>query len=110
GGAALVQLASVLDDGLGYTGDEKTGVSIVRRALDEPLRWIAHNAGLDGQVVVEKVRASEWGHGLNAATGEFVDLVAAGVIDPVKVTRNAVINAASIVGMLLTTESLVVEK
>ncbi|HEY8532488.1 MAG TPA: chaperonin GroEL [Micromonospora sp.] len=110
GGAALVQIASVLDDGLGRTGDERTGVAIVRQALDEPLRWIAQNAGLDGQVVVEQVRSSAWGHGLNAATGEFVDLVAAGIIDPVKVTRNAVANAASIAGMLLTTESLVVEK
>src|SRR5690606_15681264 len=109
GGAALVQLG-VLDDGLGRTGDERTGVAVVRSALAEPLYWIATNAGLDGHVVVEKVRELDWGHGLNAATGEYGDLAAAGIIDPVKVTRNAVSNAASIAGLLLTTESLVVEK
>ncbi|MEV1288475.1 chaperonin GroEL [Micromonospora sp. NPDC049679] len=110
GGAALVQIASVLDGDLGLTGDEKVGVSIVRKALDEPLRWIAQNAGHDGYVVVQKVRDSKWGSGLNAASGEYVDLVGAGIIDPVKVTRNAVINAASIAALLLTTESLIVEK
>jgi len=109
GGAALVQLG-VLDDGLGRAGDERTGVAVVRSALAEPLYWIATNAGLDGHVVVEKVRELDWGHGLNAATGEYGDLAAAGIIDPVKVTRNAVSNAASIAGLLLTTESLVVEK
>ena len=110
GGAALVQIASVLNDDLGMTGDEKVGVSIVRKALIEPLRWIAQNAGYDGYVVVQKVAGNEWGHGLDAASGEFTDLAKAGIIDPVKVTRNAVINAASIAGLLLTTESLVVEK
>ncbi len=110
GGAALAQITSVLDGNLGLTGEEAIGVSIVRKALDEPLRWIAQNAGRDGYVVVGKVRESDWGHGLNAATGEWVDLVAAGIIDPVKVTRNAVTNAVSIAGLLLTTESLVVEK
>ncbi|SDY75562.1 chaperonin GroEL [Micromonospora pattaloongensis] len=110
GGAALVQIASVLDGDLGFTGDEQVGVSIVRTALDEPLRWIAQNAGEDGYVVVQKVRDSDWGHGLNAATGEYVDLVASGILDPVKVTRNAVSNAASIAGLLLTTETLIVEK
>jgi len=110
GGAALVQIVSVLADDLGLTGDQKTGVSIVRKALNEPLRWIAENAGHDGYVIVEKVREMAWGNGLNAATGEFVDLAKAGIIDPVKVTRNAVLNAASIAGLLLTTESLVVEK
>ncbi|HEX6969005.1 MAG TPA: chaperonin GroEL [Micromonosporaceae bacterium] len=110
GGAALAQIASVLDDDLGLTGDEKVGVSIVRAALDEPLRWIARNAGHDGSLVVQKVKSSDWGFGLNAASGEYVDLVAAGIIDPVKVTRNAVANAASIAGLLLTTETLVVEK
>ncbi|MFR9774747.1 chaperonin GroEL [Micromonospora sp. MS34] len=110
GGAALAQILSVLDDDLGLTGDEKVGVSIVRKALVEPLRWIAQNAGHDGYVVVQKVVGKEWGNGLNAATGEYVDLVKAGIIDPVKVTRNAVTNAASIAGLLLTTESLVVEK
>jgi chaperonin GroEL len=110
GGAALVQITSVLDGDLGLTGDQKTGVSIVRKALDEPLRWIAQNAGEDGYVVVQKVRGKEWGVGLDAATGDYVDLAKAGIIDPVKVTRNAVSNAASIAALLLTTESLVVEK
>ncbi|MEV4416364.1 chaperonin GroEL [Catellatospora sp. NPDC049609] len=110
GGAALTQIASVLDDDLGLTGDEKVGVSIVRKALVEPLRWIAQNAGHDGYVIVQKVAASDWGHGLDAAKGEFVDLAKSGIVDPVKVTRNAAINAASIAGLLLTTESLVVEK
>ncbi|MGN9776336.1 chaperonin GroEL [Micromonospora sp. H33] len=110
GGAALAQILPVLDDDLGFTGDEKVGVSIVRKALVEPLRWIAQNAGHDGYVVVQKVVGKEWGHGLNAANGEYVDLTKAGILDPVKVTRNAVTNAASIAGLLLTTESLVVEK
>jgi chaperonin GroEL len=110
GGAALVQIAEILNGGLGRTGDEATGVSIVAKALTEPLRWIAQNAGHDGYVVVDKVRSGQWGFGLNAATGEFVDLAKAGVVDPVKVTRNAVANAASIAWLLLTTESLVVEK
>ncbi|MET8547949.1 chaperonin GroEL [Micromonospora zamorensis] len=110
GGAALVQIRSVLDDDLGFTGDEKVGVSVVRKALVEPLRWIAQNAGHDGYVVTQKVADLEWGNGLDAAKGEYVDLVKAGIIDPVKVTRNAVTNAASIAGLLLTTESLVVEK
>ena len=110
GGAALVQVAASLDGGLGQTGDEATGVSIVRKALDEPLRWIAQNAGHDGYVVVNKVRANDWGFGLDAAIGDYVDLAASGIVDPVKVTRNAVTNAASIAGLLLTTESLVVEK
>ncbi|MPZ28811.1 MAG: chaperonin GroEL [Micromonosporaceae bacterium] len=109
GGAALVQLG-VLDDGLGRTGDERVGVAIVRTALAEPLRWIASNAGLDGYVVVDKVRQRPWGEGLDAATGEYVPLAPAGIVDPVKVTRHAVSNAASIAGLLLTTESLVVEK
>ncbi|TDC29078.1 chaperonin GroEL [Micromonospora sp. 15K316] len=110
GGAALAQILPALADDLGFTGDEKVGVSIVRKALVEPLRWIAENAGHDGYVVVQKVAAAEWGNGLNAATGEYVDLAKSGILDPVKVTRNAVANAASIAGLLLTTESLVVEK
>ena len=100
----------MLEGSLGLEGDQATGVEIVRRAADEPLRWIAENAGLEGYVVVAKVRALEPGHGLNAATGEYVDLIAAGVIDPVKVTRSALEHAASIAAMLLTTETLVVEK
>ncbi|QSB15580.1 chaperonin GroEL [Natronosporangium hydrolyticum] len=109
GGAALAQLG-VLADGLGATGDELVGVGIVRKALDEPLRWIASNAGHDGRVIVNKVRDHDWGHGFNAATDEYVELIPAGIVDPVKVTRNAVTNAASIAGLLITTESLVVEK
>jgi len=109
GGVALVHIAAMLD-GLDRTGDEATGVGIVRGALVEPLRWIAHNAGHDGYVVVEKVRTLPWGQGLDAETGTYGDLVAAGIVDPVKVTRNAVANAASIAGLLLTTESIVVEK
>ncbi|MEN3304262.1 MAG: chaperonin GroEL [Micromonosporaceae bacterium] len=111
GGAALVQVAPVLDAAFASrTGDEATGVTVIAKALVEPLRWIAQNAGHDGYVVVERVRAGEWGTGLDAATGLYVDLVKAGIVDPVKVTRNAVTNAASIAGLLLTTESLVVEK
>ncbi len=110
GGAALTQIAASLADGAGMTGDEATGVAIVRKALDEPLRWIAENAGLDGYVVVAKVREKAFGTGLNAATGDYVDLAEAGIVDPVKVTRNAVANAASIAGLLLTTEVAVVEK
>ncbi len=110
GGSALVHAAAKLADGLGRTGDEATGVAIVRRAVDEPLRWIAENAGLEGYVVVERVRGLPAGHGLDAATGEFTDLVKQGVIDPVKVTRSALRNAASIASMILTTDTLVVEK
>jgi chaperonin GroEL len=110
GGAALAQIATVLDGTLGHTGDEAVGVSIVRKALDEPLRWIAENAGHDGYVVVAKVRDLDWGSGLDAATGQYGDLAGSGIVDPVKVTRNAVANAASIAGLLLTTESLIVEK
>ncbi|MCW2880431.1 MAG: chaperonin GroEL [Sphaerisporangium sp.] len=109
GGAALVHLSKDLDD-LGLTGDEATGVAIVRRSLVEPARWIAENAGHEGYVVTAKISELPFGHGLNAATGEYGDLIAEGVIDPVKVTRSAVQNAASIAGMLLTTEVLVVDK
>jgi chaperonin GroEL len=110
GGTALVQAAKVLDSNLGKTGDEATGVAIVRKSTSEPLRWIAENAGEHGYVVVAKVADMPAGHGLNAATGEYGDLIAQGVIDPVKVTRSALQNAASIAAMLLTTEVLVVEK
>ena len=110
GGTALVQAAKVLDGNLGKTGDEATGVAIVRKSTSEPLRWIAENAGEHGYVVVAQVAGMPAGHGLNAATGEYGDLIAQGVIDPVKVTRSALQNAASIAAMLLTTEVLVVEK
>jgi chaperonin GroEL len=111
GGAALVHAAKALIGGLGLEGDELTGVKVVQAALDEPARWIAENAGLEGRVAVNRVReALSTTEGLNAATGEYVDLVKAGVVDPVKVTRSAVRNAASIASMLLTTETLVADK
>ncbi len=109
GGSALVHAVSALD-GLGLNGDEAIGVRVVRRALDEPLRWIAENGGEQGYVVVAKVRELGLGNGYNAATGEYGDLVAQGVLDPVKVTKSALVNATSIAGMLLTTETLVVDK
>ena len=110
GGSALVQASTVLANDLGLAGDQAVGAGIVRRAAVEPLRWIAENAGAQGYVVVSKVQELPVGNGYNAATDEYVDLVAAGVIDPVKVTRSALQNAASIAAMLLTTEALVVEK
>ena len=109
GGSALVVASVGLDD-LGMSGDEATGVGIVRKALLEPCRWIALNAGAEGGVVVAAVADLPAGHGYNAETGEYGDLMAQGVIDPVKVTRSAVQNAASIAGMLLTTEATVVDK
>jgi chaperonin GroEL len=110
GGSALVHVAKESFEELGLTGDEATGAEAVRKALLEPARWIAENAGQEGYVVVSKIRELSAGHGYNAATGEYGDLIGQGVIDPVKVTRSAVSNAASIAGMLLTTEALVVEK
>src|SRR6266516_2859529 len=109
GGSALVHVATDLGD-LGRKGDEATGVRVVQRALSEPARWIAMNAGQEGGVVVAKIATLPVGHGFNAATGEYGDLAAQGVIDPVKVTRSAVQNAASIAAMLLTTEVLVADK
>ena len=109
GGSALIQAVTVID-GLDLEGDEKVGASIVRKAAAEPLRWIAENAGLQGYVAVAKVQELGAGQGLNAATGEYEDLIKAGVIDPVKVTRSALRNAASIASMVLTTDTLVVEK
>src|SRR5215472_17375172 len=109
GGSALIQASIALGD-LGLTGDEATGVGVVKRALLEPARWIALNAGAEGGVVVAAISDLQPGHGYNAETGEYGDLIAQGVIDPVKVTRSAVENAASIAGMLLTTEALVSDK
>jgi chaperonin GroEL len=109
GGSALIHAVRVLDE-LSLEGDEATGANIVRKAAAEPLRWIAENAGLEGYVAVSKVGELESGNGLNAATGEYGDLIKAGVIDPVKVTRSALRNAASIASMVLTTDTLVVEK
>jgi chaperonin GroEL len=110
GGTALVHAAAELADGLGLTGDAATGVAIVARALRAPLFWIAANAGLEGAVVVNKVAAQPWGSGLNAATLVYGDLFADGIIDPAKVAKSAVINAASIARMILTTESTIVDK
>ncbi|MDI2028949.1 chaperonin GroEL [Saccharopolyspora sp. TS4A08] len=110
GGSALIHAAKSLEGDLGLTGDEATGVQLVRRALDAPLFWIAANAGQEGAVVVSKVRDLDWGAGYNAATGEYGDLVQSGIVDPLKVTRSAVANAASIARMVLTTESAVVDK
>lgn len=110
GGSALLQVAHVLDDELGLSGDEATGVRIVRAALASPLKQIALNAGLEAGVVSEKVSGLPQGEGLNAATGEYVDLMAAGINDPVKVTRSALQNAASIAALFLTTEAVVADK
>jgi chaperonin GroEL len=110
GGAALIHASAVLEKGLGKTGDELLGVQVVRKALDEPAYWIAANAGLEGRVAVNRARELGKGQGLNAATGEYGDLVKQGIVDPVKVTRSAVRNAASIASMLLTTETIVAEK
>ncbi len=108
GGVALLQASTSVDPEL-YEDDERTGAKIVLRALEEPLRQIAHNAGLEGSVVVNDVRKAKKGHGLNAATNEIEDLVAAGVIDPAMVTRSALQNAASIAKNILTTEAIVAE-
>jgi chaperonin GroEL len=109
GGSALIQAVKVID-GLDLEGDEGVGARIVQKAAAEPLRWIAENAGMQGYVAVAKVSELEPGMGLNAATGDYEDLIKAGVIDPVKVTRSALRNAASIASMVLTTDTLVVEK
>ena len=110
GGAALVHAADALKDNLGFTGDKAVGVALVRKACDEPLRWIAENAGLEGYVVVAKVRALKSNEGFNAASDVYGDLAKDGVIDPVKVTRSALANAASIAAMFITTEAVVFER
>ena len=110
GGAALVHAADALEGDLGFTGDKAVGVRLVRKACDEPLRWIAENAGLEGYVVVAKVRAMKAHEGFNAATDVYGDLAKDGVIDPVKVTRSALANAASIAAMFITTEAVVYER
>jgi chaperonin GroEL len=109
GGAALVHAAAALDNDLGFEGDRAVGVRLVRKACDEPLRWIAENAGHEGYVVVSKVRTMKPNEGFNAYSEEYTDLVKEGVIDPVKVTRSALANAASIAAMFITTEALVFE-
>jgi chaperonin GroEL len=109
GGVALIQAGHVFEK-LELEGDEATGAAIVKLALEAPLKQIAVNAGLEGGVVVEKVRNLTPGHGLNAATGEYVDLVKEGIIDPAKVTRSALQNAASIAALFLTTEAVIADK
>jgi chaperonin GroEL len=109
GGAALVHAAAALENDLGFEGDRAVGVRLVRKACDEPLRWIAENAGQEGYVVVSKVRAMKPNEGFNAYSETYTDLVKEGVIDPVKVTRSALANAASIAAMFITTEALVFE-
>ncbi|HWR46914.1 MAG TPA: chaperonin GroEL [Pseudonocardiaceae bacterium] len=110
GGVSLMQAGSLAFEKLDLTGDEATGANIVRVALEAPLKQIAMNAGLEGGVVAEKVRGLPAGHGLNAATGEYEDLIKAGIIDPAKVTRSALQNAASIAALFLTTEAVVADK
>jgi chaperonin GroEL len=113
GGVALIQAGAKAFETSALTeleGDEATGAAIVRAAIDAPLKQIAINAGLEGGVVAEKVRSLPSGQGLNAATGVYEDLLAAGVNDPVKVTRSALQNAASIAALFLTTEAIVADK
>jgi len=110
GGVALLQASAAAFEKLELEGDEATGAAIVRQATEAPLKQIAINAGLEGGVVTEKVRNLEPGKGLNAATGEYVDMVAEGIIDPAKVTRSALQNAASIAALFLTTEAVVADK
>ena len=109
GGVTLLRVQDALAKH-DLTGDEATGASIVRKALEEPLKQIAFNAGLEGGVVVEKVRSLDAGHGLNAATGEYVDMFKSGIVDPAKVVRSALQNAASIAALFLTTEAVVADK
>jgi chaperonin GroEL len=110
GGVALVQAAEIALKTLQLEGDEAVGASIVKIAVEAPLRQIAINAGLEGGVVVERVKGLPAGHGLNAATGVYEDLLAAGVPDPTKVTRSALQNAASIAALFLTTEAVIADK
>ena len=109
GGTALLQVPAALAK-LKVTGDEKTGVDIVKRAIEEPVRQIAYNAGLEGAVIVDTIKRSRKGYGFNALTEEYVDMIEAGIVDPTKVTRSALQNAASIASMVLTTESIVADK
>ena len=109
GGTALLQVQNALDK-IDVKGDEKTGVNIVKRAIEEPIRQIAFNAGLEGAVIVDTVKRSKKGIGFNALTEEYVDMIKAGIVDPCKVTRSALQNAASIAAMILTTETIVADK
>jgi len=108
GGVALIRASKVLDN-LSLTGEMKMGVDIIRRAIEEPLRQISYNAGVEGSIVIQKVREGEGSYGYNAASGQYTDLFEAGVIDPTKVVRHALINSASVASLLLTTEALIAE-
>ena len=108
GGLALIDAIAAVEK-LKGEGDEQTGINIIRKALEEPLKQIAYNAGLEGAVVVEKVRAAKKGIGFNAATETYENMIKAGIVDPTKVTRSALQNAASIAAMILTTETLVAD-
>ena len=109
GGVVLLQAQKVLDGGLGLEGDQMTGVAIVRKALEEPLRQIATNAGEEGSVIIEQVRKGKVGHGYDALNNKYTDMFKAGIVDPAKVTRSALQNAASIAAMVLTTEAVITE-
>ncbi len=109
GGVALIRASAVLDK-LAVSDDERFGVKIVKKAIEEPLRWIANNAGAEGSIVLDKVKNGKGAFGFNAATEEYEDLLKAGIIDPTKVVRTALLNAASVAGLLLTTEAMVAEK
>jgi chaperonin GroEL len=109
GGTALVNAITALNQ-LSETGDVETGINIVRRALEEPVRQISANAGFEGSVIIDKLRTAEVGTGFNAATGEYVNMIATGIVDPAKVTRSALQNAASVAGLILTTEAVVANK
>jgi chaperonin GroEL len=109
GGVVLLQAQQVLDLDLGLEGDQRTGVRIVRRALEEPLRQIAANAGVEGSVIANRVRKDKAGHGYDALQNRFVDMFAAGIVDPAKVTRSALQNAASVAAMVLTTQVVITE-
>ena len=109
GGTALVTVISALDS-LEEEGDVQTGITIVRRALEEPVRQIAANAGYEGSIIIDKLKSAEKGIGFNAATGEWVEMIETGIVDPAKVTRSALQNAASVAGLILTTEAVVADK
>jgi chaperonin GroEL len=109
GGVALIRAASALE-GLKLSPEEQVGVNIVKRALEDPCRWIATNAGWEGSIVLDRIKNAKGAHGFNAAKEEFEDLIKAGIVDPTKVVRTALQNAASVAGLLLTTEAMVAEK
>ena len=109
GGTTFIDIQPALDK-LEAEGDVKTGIEIVKRAIEEPVRQIANNAGLEGSVVVEHVKSAGVGVGYNALVGDYMDMIAAGIVDPAKVTRSALQNAASIAAMVLTTETIVADK